>query len=235
MGNIYLGCSGWHYVHWRVVFYQQGTDLLAQYARSFDSVEANSTFYRFPTATQLKKWDVLTPEHFVCAIKMNRHITHTKRLHNVQRSLSDFLTICSVLEQKLGPILIQLPANFEKNLERFDEFLNLLPEHRFAFEFRSETWLQHDVEQLLRGRSNIAIVKLGSQSLDEAADSANFTYIRWHARGGALDDYSHEEIDYWAQRIQALSKEIDVFGYWNNDVHGNAPKDCLELKRKIGF
>ncbi|MGZ4905405.1 MAG: DUF72 domain-containing protein [Halobacteriota archaeon] len=221
-------------MHWRGVFYQQGADLLTQYARSFDSVEANSTFYRFPTVMQLQKWDALTPDHFVFAIKMNRHITHTKRLRNVQRSLSDFLTICSVLEQKLGPILIQLPVNFEKNLERFDEFLNLLPEHRFAFEFRNDTWLQHDVLQRLQERSNIAIVTLGSQFRDKAEDSANFTYIRWHGRGGALDAYSHKEIDYWAHSIQALSKKADVFGYWNNDVHGYAPKNCLELKRKIG-
>lgn len=208
--------------------------MLTQYARFFDSVEANSTFYRFPTVVQLQKWDALTPKNFVFSIKMNRHITHTKRLRDVQRSLSDFLSICSVLGQKLGPILIQLPADFEKDLRRFDEFLALLPEHRFAFEFRNATWSQRDVFLRIQDMPNIAIVTLGTQFEDGVEDGADFTYIRWHGRGGALDDYSHKEIDYWADRIRRLSQNVGVFGYWNNDSHGYAPKNCLELKRKIG-
>ncbi len=234
MGKIWLGCSGWYYPHWRGVFYKRGADLLTQYARFFNSVETNSTFYRFPTATQLQKWDALTPTGFTFSIKMNRHITHTKRLHDVQRPLSDFLSICSVLGQKLGPILIQLPANFKKDLGRLDKFLNLLPEHRFAFEFRNETWFQRDVFLRVREKHNVAIVTLGDQFNDGGEDNADFTYIRWHGRGGKLDEYSHREIEYWADKIQRLSQLADVFGYWNNDAHGYAPKNCLELMRNIG-
>ncbi|MGP8133518.1 MAG: DUF72 domain-containing protein [Halobacteriota archaeon] len=49
----------------------------------------------------------------------------------------------------------------------------------------------------------------------------------------ALDSYSPREIDYWARRICEISKKADVFGYWNNDAHGNAPQNCLELTRKL--
>ncbi len=233
MGEICLGCSGWHYPHWRGVFYRHGTNFLAQYAFFFDSVEANSTFYRFPEVTQLHKWDELTPQDFTFSIKMNRHITHTKRLHDVKRPLSDFLSICSVLGQKLGPILIQLPANFGKDLARLDEFLALLPEHRFAFEFRNDTWFEPDVLLRIEDMPNITIITLGTQFEKGAQDDGNFTYIRWHGRGGALDDYSQKEIDYWANRIRKLSQKRDVFGYWNNDAHGYAPRNCLELKRKL--
>ncbi len=233
MKNICLGCSGWHYAHWRGIFYKQGADLLTQYARFFQSVEVNSTFYRFPIITQLQKWNVLTPSDFIFSIKMNRHITHTKRLHDVQRPLSDFLSICSVLDQKLGPILIQLPANFEKNVRRLEEFIGLLPNLRFALEFRNETWYSDDVFRLIRGVGNVAIVALGAQFTDSPKDNADFTYIRWHGRGGALDNYSDQEISYWAHKILQLSQKKDVFGYWNNDVKGYAPTNCLELKRKI--
>ncbi len=234
MGRVCLGCSGWHYPHWRRIFYKDGTDLLSQYASFFDSVEANSTFYRFPTIAQLQKWNTLTPARFAFSVKMNRHITHTKRLNDVQRPLNDFLNICSVLKQKLGPILIQLPANFEKDLGRFDKFLSLLPEHRFAFEFRNETWFQRDVFLHIRDMPNIAIVTLGAHFNDASKDNADFTYIRWHGRGGGIsDNYSHREINYWAEKIRALSHSRDVFGYWNNDAYGYAPQNCLELKRKI--
>ncbi len=233
MGIICLGCSGWHYPHWRGVFYKHGTDLLAQYAHVFDTVEVNSTFYRFPREAQLRAWDALTPNDFIFAVKMNRHITHTKRLHNVERPLRDFLSICSVLGQKLGPVLIQLPSNFAKDLERFDKFLALLPRHRFAFEFRHRSWFNSDVFLRLADKPNVAIVRFGTEFHERSGDCADFTYIRWHGRGGVLDDYSHKEIDYWANTIRRISPRVDVYGYWNNDAHGYAPKNCLELKRKI--
>jgi uncharacterized protein YecE (DUF72 family) len=53
----------------------------------------------------------------------------------VRRPLRDFLKTCSVLEDKLGPCLIGLSATFRKDLERFDEFLSILPEYRFPLSF----------------------------------------------------------------------------------------------------
>jgi uncharacterized protein YecE (DUF72 family) len=58
---------------------------------------------------------------------MNRHITHTKRLHETRQALSDFFEICGVLGHKLGPFLLGLAASFKKDLDRLDEFLSLLP------------------------------------------------------------------------------------------------------------
>ena len=235
MGEIHLGCSGWHYNHWQGVFYKGSRHYLEQYARLFSSVEVNSTFYRFPTAAQLRKWYASTPDEFVFSIKINRSITHTKRLRNVRRSLDDFLTICSILGHKLGPFLIQLPPSFAKDLERFDEFLSALPDHRFAFEFRDASWLSEDVLALMRRQSNLAVVMLGAQFNADGKHFADFAYIRWHGRGGVLDNYSHSEIAYWAQEISEISKEIDVFGYWNNDVNAYAPRNCLELIRELGL
>ena len=58
---------------------------------------------------------------------MNRHITHTKRLHETRQALSDFFEICEVLRQKLGPFLVGLASSFKRDLDRLDEFLSLLP------------------------------------------------------------------------------------------------------------
>ena len=51
MGEIRLGCSGWSYDHWRGLFYEDvdPRHYLEQYAKVFDCVEVNMTFYRFPT------------------------------------------------------------------------------------------------------------------------------------------------------------------------------------------
>lgn len=69
------------------------------------------------------------------SIKINRYITHTKRLHDTRRAISDFFEICGLLGHKLGPFLVGLASKFKKDLDRLDKFLSLLPDHRFAFEF----------------------------------------------------------------------------------------------------
>jgi len=206
---------------------------LEQYVRFFHSVEVNSTFYQFPKESQLRNWYAATPDDFKFSIKMNRHITHTKRLHDVRRPLRDFLKTCSVLEDKLGPFLIGLSATFRKDLERFDEFLSILPEYRFAFEFRHDSWFDDEVFQRFRDCRKLTLTMLGAQFDSNVECFADFAYIRWHARGGELDSYSPREIDYWARRICEISKKADVFGYWNNDAHGYAPQNCLELTRRL--
>jgi uncharacterized protein YecE (DUF72 family) len=162
---------------------------------------------------------------------MNRHITHTKRLHDTRRALSDFFEICELLGHKLGPFLVALAPSFKKDIDRLDEFLSLLPDQRFAFEFRHDSWFSDDVFDRFREHSNLALVMLGAQFDNNVAYFKNFTYIRWHARGRNQDVYSSEELDFWARRIREISNEADVFGYWNHDVYG--PKNCLDLASRL--
>jgi len=74
---------------------------------------------------------------------------------------------------------------------------------------------------------------LGTQFDSNVKCFTDFAYIRWHARGRNGDSYSASEIDYWARRIHEISRGADVFGYWNNDVHGYAPQNCLQLTGKL--
>jgi uncharacterized protein YecE (DUF72 family) len=233
--SIYLGCSGWHYDHWRDIFYDSHRHYLEQYTVFFRSVEVNSTFYQFPKEAQLKNWYAATPDDFLFSIKVNRHITHTKRLHDTRRALGDFFEICAALGHKLGPFLVGLSSSFKKDLERLDEFLSLLPDHRFAFEFRHDSWYSNDVLDRLKEQRNLSLVMLGAQFYNNIECFTDFAYIRWHARGGNLDVYSSDEIDYWACRIREVAQKADVFGYWNNDAHGYAPKNCLDLTRRLNL
>jgi uncharacterized protein YecE (DUF72 family) len=179
----------------------------------------------------VKKWYDATPDDFVFSVKMNRHITHTKRLHETRRALNDFFEICEVLGPKLGPFFLGLGASFKKDIDSLDEFLSLLPDHRFAFEFRHDSWFSDDVFDRFRDQSNLALVMLGAQFDNNIDCFKNFSYIRWHARGRNLDVYSSEELDYWARRIREISSEADVFGYCNHDAYG--PKNCLDLRSRL--
>ena len=77
---IRIGCSGWNYKHWRERFYPKGLPArrwFEFYAEHFDTVEANSTYYRLPDESMVANWAERVPESFVMHVKafgmMTRH------------------------------------------------------------------------------------------------------------------------------------------------------------------
>src|SRR5690606_34670156 len=110
-----IGCSGFHYREWKGVFYP---DDLPQrrwfeyYASQFDTLELNTTFYRFPRLKTLQKWYDASPTGFIFSVKAPRLITHYKRFKDSQSLLHDFYsTSRGGLQEKLGPVLFQFPPN----------------------------------------------------------------------------------------------------------------------------
>jgi uncharacterized protein YecE (DUF72 family) len=138
-----------------------------------------------------------------------------------------------VLGDKLGLFLVGLSPAFKKDLERFDEFLSILPEQRSVFEFRHSSWFDDEVFARFRGQRELTLAMLGAQFDNNVECFTDFAHIRWHARGRNGDGYSLGELDSWARRIREISQRADVFGYWNNDAHGYAPQNCLQLTRKL--
>jgi uncharacterized protein YecE (DUF72 family) len=187
MARIPIGTSGFHYAHWVGPFYPSGTrpaQFLEHYLRHFDTVEINNTFYRLPTAAMLQSWVDATPEDFVFACKGSRFTTHVKRLADPPVAAQKFFDVIGTLGEKLGPILFQLPPRWSPNLERLATFLAWLPrEHRYAFEFRDESWFLPEVLALLR-RYQIALCIYdfdGRRSPVEV--TAPFAYVRLHGPG----------------------------------------------------
>ena len=128
--SIYIGTSGWHYEHWRGLFYSRDlskNEFLTYFCSHFQTVEINNTFYQLPERKTLIRWRDTVPAGFVFSVKASRYITHMKKLKDTEESLTKFLERIKVLEDKLGPVLFQLPPNWNFNLERLDSFLESLP------------------------------------------------------------------------------------------------------------
>ena len=138
MARAYIGTSGWNYREWRGSFFPEdlpSRQWLSYYATRFDSVEINYTFYRLPSKEACAAWYQQTPRKFQFVVKASRYITHIKRLRDARESWEEFLKRVAALKEKLGPILLQFPANFrasEANLESVDEFLEIRESRRFA-------------------------------------------------------------------------------------------------------
>lgn len=233
---IHVGCSGWVYRHWKGGFYP--ADLpqkrwFERYAGIFDTVEINASFYRVPLASTFHGWRDKAPAGFRYAVKVNRFITHMKKLMDCEQPLADFIALARPLGDSLGPLLYQLPPSLHKDSGRLEAFLQRLPadlEH--VVEFRHPSWYDEQVLALLDrfGVGFVAHDLVGLVSPRWA--SGRTAYVRFHGTGGKYRGrYGDAQIRDWArwlldQRLAGRS----AWAYFNNDIGGDAIQDALALK-----
>ena len=240
--SIRIGCSGWNYASWKHEFYEglPANRWLEHYARHFDTVEINNTFYRLPNREAVANWERTVPPGFAFAVKASRYLTHVRRLLDVGGGLQRFYERIEPLlrSPKLGPILWQLPPNFRRDDGRLANALRRLPpEQRHCFEFRHPSWFADDVYALLR-RHGAALV-IGDRPEVKAFQAhvftAPWTYVRFHyGSRGRRGNYSDAELHGWAQRLEAWSRDVEVYAYFNNDWEVFAVRNALRLKELLG-
>lgn len=239
---IRIGCSGWNYQHWRNgVFYPPRCPArlwLEYYARHFDTVEVNSTFYRLPRKSAVANWVRQSPPDFLFTVKMSRYVTHIKRLGDLPPSLELFYSRIRPLvgTPKLGPILWQLPGTFHRDDERLAQALDQLPAGQHCFEFRHESWFVDEVYELLRSHGAALVIGDTPTRPFQAHElTADWTFVRFHhGTRGRNSNYSERELEEWAARIEGWAKRVDVYAYFNNDRNGYAVRNGLWLKRRLG-
>src|SRR3954462_12597136 len=159
--KIHICTPRWNYDAWAGPFYPEGSraaDYLTIYARAFDTIEVDSTFYGIPAAKTVRGWAQRTPPDFIFSLKLPQEITHERRLRNVDDTAKEFFDTARELGTKLGPILVQLGPDFgPTELPAVAQFLPKLPRDiRFAIEFRQRGWIHEGVLALL-AEHNVAL------------------------------------------------------------------------------
>ena len=243
MSRFWIGTSGWHYPHWVDNFYPEdlpSSRWLEFYARHFPTVEINNSFYRQPKASAWEIWRKTAPPGFRFAVKANRFLTHIKRLKAGEDSLAFFLRGARLLQDRLGPILYQLPPNFhrsDENVARLEAFLSMLPgQEQHVFEFRHNSWFVEETFRQLRsheaGHCAFDMTGLRPPLLATAA----FAYMRFHGSDALyMSNYPDAELEAWAQRLLSLAGEVDdVYVYFNNDAFGFAVANAQRLGELLG-
>lgn len=237
MARVLIGTSGWHYDSWRGPFFPEGlrlADQLRYYASQFDATELNGVFYRTPTPQTVRSWREQTGDDFVFAWKASKFITHWKRLSD--RSVNSLELLeerLSLLGAKAGPILFQLPPQFQADADRLGSFFKLLSKkRRYSFEFRHPSWYQHRVLRMLSDE-NISLCL--SDHHDAPAPwrrTADFVYVRGHGPGGRYHGhYRPAMLAQWARRIKSWNHQgCEVHVYFDNDQKSAAPADAQRLK-----
>jgi uncharacterized protein YecE (DUF72 family) len=237
---IWIGCSGWNYRDWRERVYPKGLPQrlwLQHYASLFSTVEVNTTFYRLPRLSAVEGWARQSPPDFLFTVKGSRYLTHLKRLSDMESGLERFYERIQPLIDagKLGPVLWQLPPNFQRDDDRLAHALESLPDGRHCFEFRHPSWFTDEVYELLRSR-NVALVIGDTPQREFQTDelTADWTFIRFHyGRRGRNGNYSERELENWRGRIEQWATSVDVYAYFNNDWEGYAVDNALWLIRAL--
>jgi uncharacterized protein YecE (DUF72 family) len=235
-----IGCSGWNYASWKDEFYEgkPARLWLEHYARYFDTVEVNNTFYRLPLKTSVARWVEETPPSFVFAVKASRYLTHLKRLTDLGGGIQRYYERLEPLARspKLGLVLWQLPANFRRDDERLGAALDALPPGRHCFEFRHASWFVEPVYELLRAHGAALVIGDRPEVKEFQAHelTTDWTYVRFHyGSRGRRGNYSESELEEWARRFENWRREVEIFAYFNNDWEVFAVRNALWLKQRL--
>ena len=237
--KIHIGTSGWHYKHWIGNFYPHGMkpkDFTSHYIQRFKTVEINNSFYKLPAASTFANWRSSVPDDFVFAVKGSRFITHMKKLKDPQQSIARFFENVNALEEKLGPILFQLPPGWSVNEERLAAFLAALPPYyRYTFEFRHHSWYSSGVLDLLRQYNAAFCIYELEWHLSPMEVTADFVYVRLHGPEHKYSgSYSDDTLHWWAGNcINWKNEGKDVYLYFDNDQYGYAAFNAMRLQELV--
>jgi len=246
-GKVRIGISGWTYKPWRGEFYPQDLKQkreLEYASTTFNSIEINGTFYSLQRPTSFERWAAETPDDFVFSVKAPRFITHIKRLKDADAPVANFLASGIFnLGAKLGPILWQLPPNFQFKPEILESFFRLLPHDteeaaarannhdkwmakraalkpdakrpmRHAMEIRHASFATPEFINLLR-KYDVALVCADTVEWPRLMDlTSDFMYCRLHGSEALYaSGYDDASLDQWTTRVAAWAR-------------GNEPEDA---------
>lgn len=230
-----IGCSGFYYKEWKELFYPKGlaqTKWFDFYARHFNTLEINNTFYRFPEQKLFDNWYAKAPLDFTFSVKVPRIITHLQKFNNTEKILSDFYTIAQQgLKEMLGPILFQLPPQM-----KYDEALlqNIIKQisifHKNVIEFRHISWWRREVFEALQ-EANIVFCGVSYPGLiSDAVVDLPVAYYRFH---GVPKLYYSQYEETFINRIASQinhSQVTEAYLYFNNTASGAALENAKYLQ-----
>lgn len=253
-----VGCQGGNYSDWiskaggEAIFYPRGTrtdEMLALYAKVFNAVEVDSTFYGIPPLSAIENWFQKTPENFLFFLKLPQEITHRKALRETSFPLLDsFCERAGHLKEKLGGILIQLPPQFagsKENARALRNFFRRLPENlRFAVEFRHQDWLiDWTFAELEKNGVTLCLVEgnwLSRETMFQAIEKLknDFAYVRFMGKRDLTTfDRIYRVRDsnllVWKEEILKIQAR-EIFVSFSNFYEGHAPASANKLKKLLG-
>lgn len=231
--ELFVGTSGYSYKEWKGGFYPKELpdgDMLRSYAERLPAVEINNTFYRLPKESVLAGWAEQVPPDFRFVLKASRRITHIKRLREAGDEAKYLYQTARSLGRRLGPILFQMPPNFQKDLPRLQDFLGNIPADKTAaFEFRHPSWFGDDVYESLRARGcALCLADTEENPVSRIVATAPWGYFRLRK-----EKYPKKALADLAGQIGAQGWE-SVYVFFKDEGEGVGPKLAMQFLELAG-
>lgn len=241
--NVHISTSGWSYKDWKGLYYPdktKPTDFLPFYAKEFRCTEINTSFYHLPKIQTVINWSEKVPSYFRFCPKLSRYITHYKKLQDSKQSLRLFFDVFDHMQSKLGPVLIQLPAQVRFQEDVATEFYQLLYEeyrdYHFAIEVRDKSWFAANSLALMEKYSiGLVIAHSGKLFPYKEAVTAKHIYLRFHGPGKLYaSSYTKKSLRAYAKKCSHWLKEgHELWVFFNNDFYGYAIDNARTLNSMI--
>ena len=239
----YVGCAKWGRKEWVGKIYPKGTkesNFLDEYAKHFNCIEMNSTFYKIYDANTISKWKekaaAQTTDFKFCP-KISQPISHIKRLNNADELTTEFYKGIMAFEEYLGPIFLQLSDNFSpKSLSVLQKYLESLPQDFPVFvEVRHTDWFEpansNNLFSLLN-KLNIGAVITDSSGRRDCVHMnlpTPHAFIRFV--GNNLHPTDYDRVDEWVERLASWKEQgLQSFYFF---MHQHEEKDSPELCKYV--
>ncbi|MEJ7768418.1 MAG: DUF72 domain-containing protein [Chitinophagaceae bacterium] len=222
----------------------QDKSRLQYYSMLFNSIEINSSFYKLPLASTVRKWAEAVPDHFRFTFKLWKAITHNKGLDFEPANIESFFQVINQAGDNKGCLLVQFPPSLTITCAaQLKDLLICLrksdPDHTWniALEFRNRSWYQEAVYDLLQFYdAGMVLHDIPASAISMMDSPVGFVYLRFHGpagayRGSYADDFLQEYAQYVADWIE---EEKEVYVYFNNTM-GEAVGNLQTLNRFVGM
>lgn len=246
--KVFVGCAKWGRKDWIGKFYPPGSkekDFFSYYAKLFNCIELNATYYKIPTSEQIKKWCDNVGGDFKFCPKFPQLITHMKRLKNCDREVDEFLSAIIQFKNNLGPVfLMPHPQMGLKSLEIIQQFIESLPKDIDLFlELRNSEWFINGLNKemfKIVTENNVGLVisdAAGRRDCVHMYLSKPETFIRFV--GNSLHTTDYTRIDEWADRLQLWVNEglqtLYFFMHQHEELHSPELSKYLieQMNRKM--
>jgi uncharacterized protein YecE (DUF72 family) len=172
------------------------------------------------------------------SVKAHRGLTHFRRLRSPEPWVERFERCWTALGERREALLVQLHPELERDDERLEHFLDLMPDWiPVAMELRHASWDAPAVYDILERHAAAYVVMSGAGLRCVPRATSKLVYVRMH--GPSQDSiyagsYPDDELRSWADRVLEWHGEgRRVVVYFNNDLGGHAIRNARKLKELV--
>jgi len=251
MTHFHVGTAGWDYKDWLGPFYPKKLAkylFLQHYAKYFDFVEVNSSFYSPPSLEMTENWNSRVSDSFRFCLKVWQNISHQSNNPQLEIDIDHYMQNIKPLKDRIDLLILQFPPWFtysETHEQHLKVILNTFPkDYNIAVEFRDNSWFEQSKLKFLNSYKNIIVVTSYLQNLNPFYPSNQEIYYIRLIGDRELNTFNKvqknrkESMEHLYANIKELQKSPDVreiFIIVNNHFSGFAPETANQIKKDLNL